>query len=75
MSDEGLYHSLSLENYKISPSGCRTRRSELVAIGLVYDTGTYVLTETNRKSIVWAAKTEAQLRAEEASAPHQMSLI
>lgn len=37
----------------ISLSGCRTRRKELVDLGLVEDSGTTVLTEHGRKTIVW----------------------
>lgn len=37
----------------ISLSGCRTRRKELVDLGLVEDSGTTVLTENGRKTIVW----------------------
>lgn len=39
-------------NY-ISLSGARTRRHELVELGLVEDSGTTVLTESGRNTIVW----------------------
>lgn len=38
---------------KASESGIRTRRSELVKSGLVYDTGERRRTDTGRRSIVW----------------------
>lgn len=38
----------------ISPSGYRTRRSELVTKGLVKDSGRRVLGTTNRQFIVWS---------------------
>lgn len=44
-----------LEAYRISPSGCRTRRAELVALGLVRDTGRRDLTASGRHTIVWEA--------------------
>lgn len=37
-----------------SESGIRTRRKELVAKGLVKDTGDTVVLESGRKSVVWA---------------------
>lgn len=36
-----------------SPSGLRTRRSELVAGGLVVDTGRKARTRSGRRAIVW----------------------
>ena len=38
----------------LSPSGIRTRRRELVDLGLVVDTGDRVTLPSGRKSIVWA---------------------
>jgi hypothetical protein len=38
-----------------SPSGLRTRRRELVDLGLVVDTGEKALTASGRHTIVWAA--------------------
>lgn len=39
-----------------SPSGLRTRRKELQAMGLVLDTGERRPLPTGRKAIVWAAR-------------------
>ena len=38
-----------------SPSGIRTRRSELVDLGLVVDTGSRNTAPSGRREIVWAA--------------------
>lgn len=38
-----------------SPSGLRTRRAELVELGLVRDTGKREVLPTNRQGIVWEA--------------------
>lgn len=38
-----------------SPSGLRTRRDELVTLGLVEDSGQFVLTPSNRRAMVWRA--------------------
>lgn len=46
----------SLEGWgPISTSGLRTRRAELVALGLVEDSGERSTTETGRACIVWQA--------------------
>lgn len=42
----------------MSPSGARTRRSELVAAGRVIDTGERRRTISNRRTIVWDLKRE-----------------
>jgi hypothetical protein len=39
-----------------SPSGLRTRRKELVARGLVVDTGSWVRTPSGRRATVWASR-------------------
>lgn len=38
-----------------SPSGARTRRAELTALGLVHDTGKRARLGSGRHAIVWAA--------------------
>jgi hypothetical protein len=53
MTDEEL---VAITDGKVSPSGTRTRRSELVAKGLVYDTGKRVVLRSGRHAIVWAAR-------------------
>jgi len=37
-----------------SPSGLRTRRNELVALGLVHDSGTRQALRSGRSGIIWA---------------------
>jgi hypothetical protein len=41
---------------KASDSGIRSRRSELVALGVVADTGKRVVLPSGRSSIVWGPK-------------------
>ena len=56
MTDERLiacYETFDLP--KQSPSGIRTRRHELVAMGLVRDTGERRKMSTGRMAIVWEA--------------------
>lgn len=38
---------------RMSPSGVRSRRSELVERGLVRDSGARAFTKSNRKTIIW----------------------
>jgi hypothetical protein len=56
MTDEeiGVYVKVD-PKIKISPSGARTRRSELVNLGLVQDTGKRKRMSTGRSAIVWRA--------------------
>lgn len=49
-TDEYLCYRLEDE---MSPSGARTRRSELVAMGLVRDSGRKDVLRSGRKAIVW----------------------
>jgi hypothetical protein len=51
-TDEELLNSLPSER---SPSGVRTRRSELVAMNLVRDSGKRRKTRSGRNAIVWEA--------------------
>lgn len=57
LTDEQLYELLE---GRISVSGCRTRRSELVEMRLVEDSGRYALTESNRRTIIWRATDREQ---------------
>ena len=41
-----------------SPSGLRTRRSELVTLGLVCDTGEREILRSGRRAVVWRAVDE-----------------
>lgn len=56
-TDEDIYEWLRLEGHKISLSGARTRRSELVRLGLVRDSGEKRRLHSGRLSIVWQAHT------------------
>jgi len=53
-TDEELSNRAMAHGIRISPSGLRTRRCELVDLGLVVDSGVRVTTGTGRKAIVWA---------------------
>jgi hypothetical protein len=53
MDDEHIYRAYVNRYARISLSGCRTRRKELVDLGLVVDSGKRSLTQANRKSIIW----------------------
>lgn len=55
-TDEEIYAVLVAIRQPMSPSGCRTRRSELVDAGLIEDSGQHKLTGSGHKSIVWRVK-------------------
>lgn len=59
LHDEALeqtYNALSISQIYpfASPSGIRSRRAELVEMGLVVDSGERVKTRSGRSSIVWS---------------------
>jgi|SRR5882757_1673553 len=57
LTDEQIYQHMTLDLLaRISESGCRSRRSELVNMVMVRDTGERRLTKTGRKSIVWGIR-------------------
>jgi hypothetical protein len=58
MTDEQLIVALqvrqdSCPDAKLSDSGARSRRAELVAIGILKDTGRRAKTNTGRKTTIW----------------------
>lgn len=54
ISDEGMIHAYRAMGLSWqSDSGLRTRRSELVALGAVVDSGYTIRTQSNRQSILW----------------------
>lgn len=53
MSDEGLLQAAQEAGVKQSESGLRTRRSELVGLGLLVDTGARTRTVNDRQTVVW----------------------
>lgn len=58
LTDEGIWQHIKHSGleHKTSPSGARTRRSELVRAGKVYDTDKRSKGTTGRRMILWAAK-------------------
>lgn len=54
-TDEQIYEAITLFGNAISPSGSRTRRKELVAAGLIKDSGRVGVTKSGRKTIIWEA--------------------
>jgi hypothetical protein len=54
-TDEQIYAAFRRRGWLISPSGCRTRRKELVEAGLVEDSGRRGVTESGRSTVVWQA--------------------
>lgn len=64
LTDEQLIEVLAIRassciDAKLSDSGARSRRAELVAAGLVRDSGLRGQTVSGRKTIVWQYVTEA----------------
>jgi hypothetical protein len=55
-TDEDIFGWLRLEGHKISLSGARTRRSELVSLGYVEDSGEKAMLPSRRLSIIWRKK-------------------
>ena len=54
LTDQEIYNAV-IDRYGVvtSPSGCRTRRSELVDMGFVKASGTFGTTVSGRRSIKW----------------------
>lgn len=55
LTDEELFAAVTHRGRRISPSGCRTRRSELVKLGLICDSDKRKRLSSGRFSIVWMA--------------------
>lgn len=51
--DEVIYDRLWKDGYKMSPSGARTRRDELVDMKKVEWAGNYATMRSGRKAMVW----------------------
>ncbi len=56
LTDERIIARLRDQRVSISPSGARSRRAELVKLGLVEDSGKREKTASGRQTIVWRAK-------------------
>lgn len=55
LTDERLVSLAAIDHVRQSPSGLRSRRSELVALGLVEWTGEYEPLDSGRNARVWGA--------------------
>lgn len=53
VSDEDLSYMAQMQGYRFSASGLRTRRSELVRLGWVRDSGQRSVTRSGRRTILW----------------------
>lgn len=58
LSDTELWvnYRAMFPDQRISPSGLRTRRAELVTKGLVKDTGTLGVTASGRSTVIWTSR-------------------
>ncbi len=56
MTDEQIYRQFQLAEIKISESGARTRRKELVDMAEVMFTGDTLFTKSGRKTQVWGLR-------------------
>ena len=56
MCDTRLQEALAAEGIHMSPSGVRTRRSELVEKNMVEDSGKRTVLFSGRRSIIWRVK-------------------
>lgn len=55
MTDDRIWDYAQDSTVLVSPSGLRTRRHELVTLGLVEDSGERATLSTGRRSIIWRA--------------------
>lgn len=62
--DDDIYFRFRATFGRISPSGCRTRRKELVDLGLVKDTKARRELDSGRYAILWVAVPVAEWLAE-----------
>lgn len=53
MTDDELIAQVIDLKLKLSPSGCRSRRKELVELGLLRDSGAKAKTASGRQTIIW----------------------
>jgi len=53
MTDDELVNLVAELRLKLSPSGCRSRRKELVERGILRDSGVKALTPHKRTTTVW----------------------